>query len=92
MPTRPQVPCKHNGCSELINPGGTYCNKHKLQSNKDYRINRPDDSSYSTYKWQQIGKQVLIDKQAWNSTQLRFPVKMKGLPAVKKKPLKVKAL
>ncbi|MHB1334506.1 MAG: HNH endonuclease [Candidatus Humimicrobiaceae bacterium] len=62
MPYRPKIPCKHSGCPNLINPGETYCDKHKVQSSKDYRINRPDDSFYSTYKWKQLRDQVLIEE------------------------------
>lgn len=50
MPYRSKISCKHNDYPMLINPGETYCDKHRVQSSKDYRINRPDDSFYSTYK------------------------------------------
>ena len=29
MPRKPKVPCRHPGCSELVEPGQMYCEKHK---------------------------------------------------------------
>ena len=29
MPRRPNVPCQHPGCPELVAPGTRYCAKHK---------------------------------------------------------------
>ena len=30
MPRKPNVPCQHPGCAELIAPGTMYCEKHKV--------------------------------------------------------------
>ena len=36
MPRRPRKPCAKPGCPELIEPGQTYCIKHRRQEYKRY--------------------------------------------------------
>ena len=37
MPYKPKVPCKHPGCSELVEPGQKYCEKHKKMHPEEVR-------------------------------------------------------
>ena len=56
MPRRPNVPCQHPGCPELVPYGQKYCDKHKGQ----HRNDRPTAAAkgYST-RWQRARKMYL---------------------------------
>ena len=37
MPSRPNTPCKHPGCAELVPDGTKYCDKHRSLHPEDIR-------------------------------------------------------
>lgn len=40
MPSRPNVPCKHPGCSRLISYGTVYCEVHALEHRSDVKTTK----------------------------------------------------
>ncbi|MGB9780631.1 HNH endonuclease signature motif containing protein [Caldanaerobacter sp.] len=39
MPYKPKKPCVYPGCSELVDVGKTYCDRHEAERRKQYYIN-----------------------------------------------------
>ena len=58
MPTRPNVPCRHPGCAELVPPGQKYCEIHKALHPEEVRS--AASRGYGT-AWQKARKQYLED-------------------------------
>ena len=56
MPTRPNVPCKHPGCAELVPPGQKYCERHKALHPEEVRS--AASRGYGT-AWRKARKQYL---------------------------------
>ena len=58
MPRKPKVPCRHPGCSELVEPGELYCKKHRTQHIEE--INRPSAAKRGYSRaWYKFSKQYL---------------------------------
>ncbi len=49
MPRKPPKPCSYPNCPELTHE--RYCDKHKKQTAKDYKTNRPHGYLYNTGRW-----------------------------------------
>ena len=56
MPTKPKVPCKHPGCTELVEPGTKYCEKHKAMHPEEIRS--ASERGYD-HAWQKARKLFL---------------------------------
>jgi 5-methylcytosine-specific restriction protein A len=58
MPYKPNVPCRHPGCSALVKPGDLYCEKHKAAHLDE--VNRPSAASRGYGKrWQKASRAFL---------------------------------
>lgn len=58
VPYKPDVPCRHPGCSALVKPGEMYCEKHKGQHLDE--VNRPSAASRGYGKrWQKTSRAFL---------------------------------
>lgn len=63
MPRRPGTPCRHPGCSELVEYGELYCKKHKalhpMKARKEDRT--PSDEYHNLYsrRWRKASKAYL---------------------------------
>lgn len=57
MPYKPKKPCSYKLCKELVEPGQTYCKKHKRQKDKVYNRDRKEANRfYKSTTWQQLRK------------------------------------
>ena len=56
MPKKPNVPCKHPGCPELVAPGTRYCDKHKALHPEEVRS--AGSRGYGR-AWQKASRQFL---------------------------------
>ena len=56
MPTRPNHPCAHHGCPELVPTGQKYCAKHKALHPEDQR---PAAARGYNSRWQKARKRYL---------------------------------
>jgi len=56
MPTRPNIPCRHPGCVELVPYGAKYCERHKPLHTDEVR-----SAAHRGYgsKWQKASKRFL---------------------------------
>lgn len=56
MPIKPKKPCAFQGCPELVDPGETYCEKHKALKNKEYDKYQRSPSHNKRYgnNWRKI--------------------------------------
>jgi 5-methylcytosine-specific restriction protein A len=57
MPYSPLKPCRHSGCSELIDPKEKYCAKHKALHHENQRPS-PSRRGYGK-RWQRESKKFL---------------------------------
>ena len=56
MPNRPKVPCRHQGCPELVSYGAKFCEKHKALHPEEVRS--AASRGYNR-AWQKASKQYL---------------------------------
>lgn len=56
MPSRPNTPCKHPGCPELVPAGTKYCDKHKAMHSEEVR---PAAGRGYGSAWRKASKQFL---------------------------------
>jgi len=55
MPYRAKKACFYPGCAELVEPGDTYCKKHKKQYFRQDRRKRGSPASRGyNYRWQKV--------------------------------------
>ena len=61
MPKRPRKACNKAGCPELIEPGNTYCDKHRIERINRYERYERDQKSKKLYRyrWQKTSKYFL---------------------------------
>ena len=56
MPNKPNVPCRHPGCPNLVKPGRKYCEKHKALHPEAVRST--ESRGYGN-RWRKASKQFL---------------------------------
>lgn len=55
MPTKPNRPCRYQGCSGLAAPGEQYCPQHKAKAEQFYnKYQRPNDKNSYGRAWKRI--------------------------------------
>ena len=61
MPNRPKKPCNKAGCSELIEAGQTYCDKHRQEKASRYERYERDQKSKRlyNYRWAKASRAYL---------------------------------
>ena len=62
MPYKLKKSCNYPLCSELVDTGTTYCDKHKKKVNTEYQKRRTDieeQAFYKSYRWQKLRKYKL---------------------------------
>jgi len=62
VPHKPRTPCKHRNCPALVQPGETYCEKHKEAHRNDYARAHPGwFKLYNTKRWRRYRRMFLSE-------------------------------